>query len=674
MVKKVRKRDGRIVPFDLSRIEQAVQKALDATGADADAREIALAVEKKLDEKFRDRIPSVEEIQDAVEKELVSRKLYETAKAYIIYRHERQKARHAKLVLGVNDDVKLSYNAIKVLHARYLKKDDLGRVVETPDMMFRRVARDIAKASKKYGRDWKKDEARFYQMMRSLDFLPNSPTLMNAGRRLQQLAACFVVPIEDSLESIFDALKAGALIHQSGGGTGYSFSRLRPRGDIVGSTKGVASGPVSFMRIFDVATEVIKQGGMRRGANMGVLRIDHPDVVDFITAKEDGKSLQNFNISVAVTDAFMRAAQKGREYYLVNPRNGRKVRKLNAKRVLEMISFMAWETGDPGVIFLDRINKDNPTPELGVIEATNPCGEVPLLPWEACNLGSVNLKNMLEGEPGRARINWEKLGRTVRAAVLMLDNVIDRSKYPLPQIRKAVHGNRKIGLGVMGFADALIMMGIRYDSRKGVETGEKIMKFIAKECRNASEDLAEERGPFPNWKKSVFYPHEKRRNATLNAIAPTGSISTIAGVSFSIEPIYSIAYERHVLEGETLVEINKTFLEIARREGFYSENLLQHLSAYGSVQGVPEVPKKWQNVFRTALDIKPEWHVRMQAAWQKHVDNAVSKTINLPANASPEDVERAIVLAHKLGCKGVTVYRYGSKEHQVLEVCKKCAV
>ncbi len=672
MVTKVRKRDGKIVKFDITRIEKAVAKAFSATGTKGNASRIAKEVKKQLDKRFKDKPPSVEEIQDQVERMLVQKGLYETAKAYIIYRHEHAKKRESKIALGVTDDLKLSYNAVKLLHARYLKKDDLGRVIETPDMMFRRVAADLSLASNKKSR--KQDKEEFYHGMRSLDFIPNSPTLMNAGRRLQQLAACFVVPVEDSLEGIFSALKAGALIHQSGGGTGYSFSRLRPKGDIVGSTKGAASGPVSFMRIFDVATDVIKQGGMRRGANMGVLKVDHPDVLEFITAKKGGKALQNFNISVAVTDKFMQAVERNKEYYLINPRDNSKVRKLNARKVLDLIGLLSWETGDPGILFLDRINKDNPTPKLGRIEATNPCGEVPLLSWEACNLGSVNLSNMITGTTGKGKVDWDKLRSTVRVGIKLLDNVISRSKFPLPEIRRAVEGNRKIGLGVMGFADALVKLGVRYDSKKGIETAEKIIRFISKESAEMSRELAEERGVFKNWKQSKYYPHEKRRNATVNAIAPTGSISTIAGCSFSIEPFYSIAYKRHVLGGETLVEVNQLFLEVARQEGFYSEELLKKMSVYGSVQEVQEIPKKWRAVFRTAMDISPEWHVKMQAAWQKHVDNAVSKTINLRPDATPEEVSKIIKLAHKLGCKGLTVYRYGAKEHQVLTVCKKCTV
>jgi len=493
----------------------------------------------------------------------------------------------------------------------------------------------------------------------------NSPTLMNAGTDIGQLSACFVLPVGDSIEEIFDALKYMALIHKSGGGTGFSFSRLRPRGDIVKSTMGVASGPVSFMKIFDTATEVIKQGGRRRGANMGILRVDHPDIIEFITAKEKEGVLTNFNISVGVTDEFMEAVENDKYYSLVNPRNGAVVKRLKAKAVFDLIATAAWKTGDPGLIFLDEINRKNPTPHVGIIESTNPCGEVPLLPYESCNLGSINLSRMVkDGE-----IDWDKLRRTVRIAIHFLDNVIDANKYPIPQVEKATKANRKIGLGVMGFAEMLIKLGIPYDSEEALATAEKVMSFISEEARKKSVELGEERGSFPNFSGSVWEKmgYKAMRNATVTSIAPTGTISIIAGTSSGIEPLFAVAFVRNVM-GTQLFEVNPVFEQIARERGFYSTELISKITKTGSVQGLSEVPPDVKRIFVTALEIAPEWHVRMQATFQKYTDNAVSKTVNLPYEATIDDVRRIFMMAYKLKCKGITIYRYGSKPEQVLVV------
>jgi len=500
-------------------------------------------------------------------------------------------------------------------------------------------------------------------MIARVDFLPNSPTLFNAKTELGQLSACFVLPVEDSLKSIFTAVKNMALIEKSGGGVGFDFSKLRPKGDIVKSTKGVASGPVSFMRVFDAATEVIKAGGKRRGAMMGVLRVDHPDITEFITSKQKPGILSNFNISVAVNDDFMKTLQEDGEYWLINPRNKEKVKKLKAKDVWNLMVKSAWQSGDPGVIFIDEVNRHNPTPEVGKIESTNPCGEQPLLPYESCNLGSINLSRMVEN----GEINWKKLKETVRNAVHFLDNVIEANKFPLKEIEKMTKANRKIGLGVMGFADMLIQLGIPYNSEKALKLAEKTMKLVTEEAREKSVELGEERGSFPNFDKSVWKDkYHAMRNATITTIAPTGSISIIAGCSSGIEPLFAISFIRNVLGGTRLFEINPLFEMTVKERGFYSAQLLEEIARTGSVQEIKDVPEEVKRVFVTALDISPKWHVRMQAAFQKHTDNAVSKTVNLPQDATVEDVETVFWLAYRLKCKGITVYRYGSKPEQVL--------
>ncbi len=537
-------------------------------------------------------------------------------------------------------------------------KDEKGEVIESPSQMFRRVAHAVAEVEKAYHEDSLYWEERFHDLMASLKFLPNSPAIMNAGKSIGQLAACFVLPVEDSMQSIFDTLKNAALILQSGGGTGFSFSRLRPKSDIVRSTGGIASGPVSFMKIYNTATEVIKQGGARRGANMGILRIDHPDVLEFIKVKRSEKELANFNISVAVPDSFMEALRKDGEYELINPRSGEIAGTLKAKTVFDEIVESAWETGDPGLVFIDRINQTNPTPQIGQFESTNPCGEQPLLPYEACVLGSLNLSKYVKN----GEVDYVLLEEDVQTAVRFLDDTIDANIYPLPAIEYMHKGNRKIGLGVMGWADMLILLGIPYDHKDAFVLARKIMHFISSKSREASAELAEQRGVFPNFLGSVFdAPGMPRvRNATTTTIAPTGTLSTIADCSSGIEPLFAVAYKRFVMDTE-LVEINKYFVDIARKQGFYSKELLDMVLRKGSLSSIKGIPADVKRLFPTALEIPLEDHIEMQAAFQEYTDNAVSKTINLPYRAKKEDVARAYLLAYEKGVKGITVFRYGAK-------------
>lgn len=650
---KIRKRDGRIVEFDSSKIANAVHKAFIATKSSdgSRARDIAAKVVELIEERISG-IPGVEDVQDIVEEVLIKNGYVGVAKAYILYREKRAQIRKARELLGVRDELKLPINAVRVLKRRYLLKDDSGNATETPLELFHRIARAIALDPG--------SEDEFLKILSNLEFLPNSPTLMNAGTDLGQLSACFVIPVEDSLTSIFDAVKSMALIQQSGGGTGFSFSHLRPKGDIVRTTHGVASGPVSFMRVFDATTDVIKQGGKRRGANMGILRADHPDIIEFITAKTREGFLTNFNISVAVDDKFMKSVREDGEYELINPRNREVVKKVRARDIWNLIITMAWRTGDPGLIFIDEINRHNPTPHVGMMGSTNPCGEQPLLPYESCNLGSINLAKMVkDGE-----IDMEKLEKTINIAVKFLDNVIDINKYPLQQTEAITKANRKIGLGVMGFADMLVQLGIPYDSEDALKTGEEVMSFIQEKSHAMSEQLAGERGAFPNFKSSIY--KKPIRNATVTTVAPTGTISIIAGCSSGIEPLFAISFVRNVMEGTKLLEVNPYFEEIAKERGFYSEELMMKIAKYGTLAGIDEVPDDVKRVFVTTFDIAPEWHVRMQAAFQKHCDNAVSKTINFPNDVDIKEVEKAYMLAYELKCKGITVYRYGSKPQQVL--------
>ena len=603
----------------------------------------------------------------------------------------------------VEEKLNLSENAIKVLERRYLKRDKDGNCIEKPSDMFRRVALSIASGDLKFGKtqaDVEKLAERFYKEITNCYFMPNSPTLMNAGRELGQLAACFVLPVEDSLEGIFETVKNTALIHKSGGGTGFSFSRLRPKNSVVRSTMGVSSGPVSFMEVFNAATEAVKQGGTRRGANMGILRVDHPDILDFINCKSDNNKLNNFNISVAITDKFMEALKNNTDYDLVNPQNNEVVARLSAKKVFDLIVDGAWRNGEPGIIFIDKMNSDNPTPLVGQIESTNPCGEVPLLAYEACNLGSINLgKMVIEGANGPI-VDWDKLAETTRTAIRFLDNVIAVNNYPLPQISEMVQNNRKIGLGVMGWADMLMKMGISYSSEEGTKLASQVMEFIDYESKCESIELSKERGRFNNFKGSIYdgknflYNKYKGksagkisdeqwkdldsqiekygiRNATTTCIAPTGTISMIAGASGGVEPLFGLVFSRLIMDGTEMLEINPIFKEYAIKYGFYSESLMKEIAKTGSVAHIDGVPENAKKIFVTAHDVSPYWHVKMQAAFQLHTDNAVSKTVNFEEHATREDIEQAYILAYENNLKGITVYRNNSRQFQPMNLDAK---
>ncbi|MGC8537780.1 MAG: vitamin B12-dependent ribonucleotide reductase [Candidatus Micrarchaeia archaeon] len=681
------KRNGEKVGFDEGKIESAIERAFanvypmqEVDENKKNAQLVAKSVVKNVDELGKEEI-GVEDIQNIVEKVLMENDP-NVAKAYILYRNKRAEIRAAKKALGIPDDeLKMPINSLIVLAARYLSKDEDRKIIETPKMLFTRVSKAIAAAEKSYGKSdeqVKEIENQFYEAMTSFRFMPNSPTLFNAGKELGQLSACFVLPVGDSIEEIFDAVKYTAIIHKTGGGTGFSFSRLRPSNDVVRKTGGIASGPLSFMKIFDASTEQIKQGGKRRGANMGILHVDHPDILNFIVAKESEGVLRNFNISVAITDKFMDALKNDANYDLINPRNKKVVGMLNARAVWNLIITMAWKTGDPGVVFIDRMNStySNPVPKYGPIESTNPCGEQPLYPYDSCNLGSINLAKMVRRTDHHYEVDWDLLRETVRLGTRFLDNVIDVNSYPIPQIEQVSKAIRRIGLGIMGWADMLIKLNIKYDSNEALMLAEKVMSFITENARKMSEELAVERGPFPEFENSIWYKlgYKPLRNSTVTTIAPTGTISIISGgASQGIEPIFSVVYMRNVKDslGSNLIEVDNEFERYALEYNFYSDELMQTLAGKTSIQDVEAIPEEVRKLFVTAYDIAPEWHVKMQAAFQKYTDNAVSKTINFPSYATPQDIETAYNMAYQLGCKGITVYRDSSKSVQVLSAVNK---
>lgn len=680
-INKIIKRDGSEVQFSLDKLAGAIWKAGKETGEydEAEAKrlaEIALAiVEKSL---RKNDIPHVETVQDVVEQVLMAAGHFKTAKAYILYRAARSDERRVERIIGVKDDLDLSPNQLKVLRNRYLLKDQDGNVIETPSELFRRVARTLAKVEEQYKTpkaQIKKIEDDFYEVMSRLEFLPAGRTLNNAGTPQSQLANCFVLPVEDSMEGIFDSVKWMAMVHQRGGGTGFNFSKLRPRGDVVTkSSGGFATGPVSFMKVFDIATRQVMQGGKKRGANMGILNVDHPDILDFISAKSERGEIENFNISVGVTDDFMKAVDQDKEWHLRNQRTGEVVQTIQAKTLMSQLVSMAWRTGDPGLIFLDPINRNNPLiAKYGRIDATNPCGEQPLHPFDACNLGSINLAKFVVGK----KIDYERLAFVVRVGVMMLDNVIDACKYPLPQITETVRANRRIGLGVMGWADMLYQLRVPYDSEEGIKLAKKVAKFIQDTSWEMSQELAKSKGEFPRWKESSFAKLGKKvRNVAITTIAPTGSISMLSDASSGIEPVFALAFTKNVVEDNGLSYINRYF-EYELKHSLWADGDQEHkvrdrivreVANLGSVTQVSGVPDEVKSVYRTAHDIAPEWHVKMQAAWQKYTDNAVSKTINFPHTATIDDVEAAYMNAWKMGCKGITIYRDGSKDIQILSV------
>ena len=677
-ITKILKRNGEVSTFHPEKISDAIWKAAQSVGGHdrTEAERLTNLVIARINEKFHARsIPAVEEIQDFVERILIEEGHVATSKAYILYRERRRQEREAREeILGVGnaDTLGFSLNALQVLEKRYLLKDEIGKTVETPQQLLRRVAKGIAIADKNYKSSGSvaETEEKFYQMMAKLEFLPNSPTLMNAGTPIGQLSACFVLPVEDSIDGIFTTLKNAALIHKSGGGTGFSFSKLRPANDMVASTTGVSSGPISFMKIFDTMTEQIKQGGKRRGANMGILRVDHPDVIDFINAKTDLSTLTNFNVSVAVTDAFMKAVVKNAKYDLLNPRSGKPVGQLPAREVFDRIVANAWQNGEPGLIFIDEINKCSPVRHLGEIESTNPCGEQPLLPYESCNLGSINLNKFLTA--GDKAIDWDRLRETIRTCTHFLDNVIDMNHYPIKEIADVTRSTRKIGLGFMGFADILYRLGVPYNSEEGLKLAEKLMKFLSTEAAKKSVELALIRGTFPAWKGSTWEKKGiKIRNTCLTTQAPTGTIGMLAEASGGIEPNFAISFIKNVMDGTELVYVNEHFEKTAKARGFHSKELMREIAQVGTLAPfTKDIPADIRRTFVTSQDITPEWHIRMQAAFQKYVDSAISKTINFPSSATMKDVEDGYLLAYKLGCKGVTVYRDGSSDGQVLNIGK----
>jgi ribonucleoside-diphosphate reductase alpha chain len=671
-IKSTVKRDGRVVPFDQTKIADAIFRAAKSVGGDDRklAEKLAEEVCKKL--KVEENNPSAEKVQDLVEKILIENGHAKTAKAYILYRHKKNEERKRRtFILGSEkheSKVFFSEDALKVLERRYLLKDQYGALTETPSEMIRRVAGHIASADKIYGAktdEVKKSEDKFYKIMAELKFLPNSPTLINSGTKIPQLSACFVLPIEDQMGSIFGSLKEAATIHQWGGGTGFSFSRLRPKGDKVRRHIGVASGPVSFMKVYDAGLEVVKQGGVRPGANMAVLRVDHPDILRFIEAKRNKTALKNFNISVAVTDRFMKAVEDDREYYVKNPRSGKYIGKLRAKDVFSVITQNAWKTGDPGLLFIDEINKKHPAKHLGEIETTNQCGEAPLLPNESCVLGSIDVSKFVDSK----EFKWDELEDNIKTSIHFLDNCIDVSKYLTKDIEQSTKRTRKLGLGIMGFADMLLKLHIKYDSKDGLEMADKLLSFFKHVSQQTSMDLAKKRGVCPAWEGSQFQKvDQKVRNLCCLALSPTGTRSILADTSPGCEPNFALSYQRTMLGSSGFIYINKIFEKVAKKRGFYSPELIRKVSFSGGIQHLKEIPKDVRDIFVTAQDISPQWHIKMQATMQKHVDNSISKTINFPRTAAIRDVEEAYLTAWRAKCKGITIYRDGSYEDQVITI------
>lgn len=683
-IKKIIKKDGSEAEFTVSKFYQGIVKSL--TNANSFDKDLALSLTQKalekLEEEFKDnkdkpitkdKTITAEQAASSVEKTLMQEGQIQAAKAYILFRHKKHEERQRRaFIVGQKDEggnLHFSTQALKILERRYLHRDREGNL-ETPKEMLERVAKNIASADKYYKKSKEEiedTEKYFYQMMAELKFLPNSPTLMNAGTKVQQLSACFVLPIEDTMQGIFGSLKDAALIHQKGSGTGFSFSRLRPKGDIVKDNVGVASGAVEFLRVYDSALEAIKQGGIRKGANMAVLRVDHPDILRFVESKRDKQSLKNFNISVGITDRFMKAVETDKEYNLVNPRTGKYIGRLRAKDVFSVITQNAWKTGDPGLVFIDEINRRHPAKHLGEIETTNQCGEAPLLPYEGCVLGSINLNKFVNEE--RNDLLWKHLQETVHHAVHFLDNVIDMNTYPKKIVEEMTKKSRKFGLGIMGLADCLVKLRIKYDSETGLEMADKIMNFIKDSAYEKSEELAKERGTCPAWEGSDHHKTgRKMRNITCLSISPTGTISILADASSGCEPFFAISYQRSVVGSSDLIYMNSEFERVAKERGFYTPELIRKVARSGNIQLWKEIPKDIRDIFVTSQDIKPEWHIRMMATLQKHVDNSISKTINFPNTASIKDIEEAYMLAWKSKCKGITIYRDGSYEDQVITV------
>ncbi|MEK7513428.1 MAG: adenosylcobalamin-dependent ribonucleoside-diphosphate reductase [Patescibacteria group bacterium] len=665
---KIKKRDGRVAAFEEAKITQAIRAVVEHKSEPERLTKIVITIVKK---GLNGEIPTVEQVQDVVEQVLMAAGHYEAAKEYILYREKHKTVRQVKEMLGVEDNLGLSVNQLKVLENRYLRHDESGKVLETPSDLFRRVAKFVAQneIKSKEGK-WEKE---FYEVMTKMEFMPAGCYLRSAGTKKPSLANCFVLPIEDDMGQIFDAVKWLALVQQRGGGTGFNFSKLRPKGDYVQKSGGFATGPVSFMKVFDAATGQVMQGGFRMGANMGILNVDHPDILEFITCKTEQGEITNFNISVGATDEFMRAVKKNQRFSLKNPRTGEMVQTLPAKQLFDQMVGLAWRTGDPGMIFLDQINKYNPVLKtLGPLLATNPCGEQPLHPFDVCNLGSINLAKMIISAKGRHEVNWKRLEEVTQIAVRFLDNGVDVSGYPIPQIEAMAKANRRIGLGIMGWADMLYQLGVAYNSDEGVKLAEKVMKTVNEAAVGESISLAKEKGIFNNWKGSEYEKRGvKRRNLAVTTIAPTGTIAMVADCASGIEPNFALSYTKNVVDEAGLSYVNQYFrqaLEATKLSAEEKNDVLQQVARTGSCQNIEVLSKTMKQTFVTAYDITPEWHVKMQAAWQKHTENAVSKTINFPQNASIEDVEKAYLLAWSLGCKGITIYRSGSREGQVLAV------